>query len=42
MTDQPPNWATVSALFLQYAPLAYLGSDTPANVLETIQKLASQ
>jgi multiple sugar transport system substrate-binding protein/raffinose/stachyose/melibiose transport system substrate-binding protein len=37
-----PNWATVSALFLQYAPLAYVGSESPDKVLETIQKLASQ
>jgi ABC-type glycerol-3-phosphate transport system substrate-binding protein len=37
-----PNWSTVSALFLQYAPLAYVGSEKPAQVLETIQKLATQ
>jgi multiple sugar transport system substrate-binding protein/raffinose/stachyose/melibiose transport system substrate-binding protein len=37
-----PNWASVASLFLQYAPLAYVGSDSPANVLDTIQKLATQ
>lgn len=37
-----PNWSVVSALFIQYAPLAYVGSDTPAHVLDTIQNLASQ
>ena len=37
-----PNWATVSALFLQYAPLAYVGSEPAAKVLDTIQNLASQ
>ena len=37
-----PNWSTVSALFLQYAPLAYAGSETPGKVLDTIQDLASQ
>ncbi len=37
-----PNWATVGALFEQYAPLAFSGSETPEKVLETIQKLASQ
>jgi hypothetical protein len=37
-----PNWSTVSALFLQYAPLAYVGSQTPAQVLDTIQNLATQ
>ena len=37
-----PNWATVSALFLQYAPLAYVGSEPPGKVLDTIQNLATQ
>ena len=37
-----PNWATVSALFLQYAPLAYGGSQSPGQVLDTIQDLARQ
>ncbi len=37
-----PNWSTVSALFLQYAPLAYVGSESPGKVLDTIQNLASQ
>ncbi len=37
-----PNWSVVSALFLQYAPLAYAGSETPEKVLETIQTLATQ
>lgn len=37
-----PNWATVSSLFEQYAPLAFAGSEDPARVLMTIQQLASQ
>jgi len=37
-----PNWATVAALFEQYAPLAFSGSEEPAKVLETIQQLATQ
>lgn len=37
-----PNWSTVSALFEQYAPLAFGGSEAPDKVLETIQNLASQ
>jgi ABC-type glycerol-3-phosphate transport system substrate-binding protein len=45
-TAQPyittPNWATVSALFEQYAPLAFAGSDEPGKVLATIQQLAAQ
>jgi multiple sugar transport system substrate-binding protein/raffinose/stachyose/melibiose transport system substrate-binding protein len=45
-TTQPyvttPNWATVSALFEQYAPLAFAGSEDPAKVLATIQQLATQ
>jgi ABC-type glycerol-3-phosphate transport system substrate-binding protein len=45
-TTQPyvttPNWATVSSLFEQYAPLAFAGSEDPAKVLATIQQLAAQ
>jgi ABC-type glycerol-3-phosphate transport system substrate-binding protein len=45
-TAQPftttPNWSTVSALFMQYAPLAYAGTEAPGKVLETIQNLAAQ
>ena len=37
-----PNWATVAALFEQYAPLAFGGSEQPGKVLDTIQNLASQ
>jgi ABC-type glycerol-3-phosphate transport system substrate-binding protein len=37
-----PNWATVSSLFVQYAPLAYVGSEPPGRVLDTIQNLATQ
>jgi len=37
-----PNWATVSSLFVQYAPLAYVGSEAPGKVLDTIQNLATQ
>jgi ABC-type glycerol-3-phosphate transport system substrate-binding protein len=37
-----PNWATVSALFEQNAPLAFGGSEPADKVLETIQALASQ
>jgi hypothetical protein len=37
-----PNWSTVSALFMQYAPLAYAGTEAPDKVLETIQNLAAQ
>jgi ABC-type glycerol-3-phosphate transport system substrate-binding protein len=37
-----PNWATVAALFEQYAPLAFSGSQPPDKVLETIQQLATQ
>ena len=37
-----PNWATVAALFEQYAPLAFSGSQPPDKVLETIQQLARQ
>lgn len=36
------NWNTVSSLFEQYAPLAFSGSQSPAEVLETIQQLSSQ
>ena len=35
-----PNWATVAALFEQYAPLAFGGSEQPGKVLDTIQNLA--
>ena len=37
-----PNWSTISALFEQYAPVAYAGTDPPQQVLETIQTLGSQ
>src|SRR5262249_233326 len=37
-----PNWATVSSLFEQYAPLAFSGAEPPAKVLQTIQTLSSQ
>ncbi len=37
-----PKWSTVAALFEQYAPLAFAGSERPDKVLETIQQLASQ
>ena len=37
-----PNWASVAALFEQYAPLAFAGSQPPDKVLETIQQLATQ
>ena len=37
-----PNWATVSSLFEQYAPLAFAGSEEPGKVLTTIQQLATQ
>ena len=37
-----PKWATVAALFEQYAPLAFGGTDQPAKTLETIQNLANQ
>lgn len=37
-----PNWSSVSALFEQYAPLAFAGSEPAGKVLETIQTLATQ
>ncbi len=37
-----PEWNTVSTLFEQYAPLAFNGSQTGAQVLDTIQQLSSQ
>lgn len=36
------NWATVSALFEQYGPVAFAGTEPPAQVLETIQTLSEQ
>jgi multiple sugar transport system substrate-binding protein/raffinose/stachyose/melibiose transport system substrate-binding protein len=37
-----PNWATMAALFEQYAPLAFGGTEQPGKVLDTIQNLATQ
>lgn len=37
-----PNWSTISALFEQYGPVAYAGTEPPAQVLQTIQTLGSQ
>ncbi|WGF87782.1 ABC transporter substrate-binding protein [Marinivivus vitaminiproducens] len=37
-----PAWASVSALFEQYAPVAFAGSESPEEVLETIQALSDQ
>ena len=37
-----PNWSTISALFEQYAPVAYAGTEPPQQVLKTIQTLGSQ
>ena len=36
-----PNWAVVAALFEQYAPLAFGGTEEPGKVLDTIQSLAN-
>ena len=37
-----PNWSSVAALFEQYAPLAFAGSETAEKVLDTVQNLATQ
>ncbi len=37
-----PEWNAVSSLFEQYAPLAFSGSQTAGQVLDTIQQLSSQ
>ena len=37
-----PKWNTVNNLFEQYAPLAFAGKQTAAEVLATITKLAAQ
>ncbi len=45
-TAQPyrttPNWNTVSELLEQYAPLAFSGSQSGAEVLSTVQNLAAE